>query len=181
MPMNKLEDLEDLNNSIKNLEPNLPASIPIGPELAFFLAADEKEFRTVIDHIENTSGERLGKHVKGIATSSLGSVINPLSFGGVVKHGAQSIFYMFKHAADTSKAESSRNLMAWRILEMYQLTEIAPQKYALVLGKKEAKPHYTTHGIQSSVSWNPRGLDPNLDLEVLKKLVDPAKQVRGGR
>jgi hypothetical protein len=111
----------------------LPDRISVSPEIAFYLATDQKTYDGKLAEI--MADDRLTKYVKTMTIDGIVSGVHPTHLLTLFARIPRGWKLMFENADAMYKAQQERDFTAEKILNVYKLTEITPGSYELARGK----------------------------------------------
>lgn len=151
----------------------LPETISIGPEMAFYLAADHQNYTAIVKKIDEKRWDTHDRAFKGMAKDAVKSIVHPSAIAGWAWRIGKIASGSWTHMQETLQADAERDALAGTILAYYKLTEIAPGKYALKRGKWDLEKIQGAYVSTYNEVRVENGLDSKLDFEKLKRSVDP--------
>ncbi len=154
----------------------LPEHVSISPEIAFYLAADQKTYEEKLEKI--FTDNRATENFKRMAVDGVLSSVSGIHVASFLMGIPRGWKIMLEDIKGVEKAREGHDLIVEKIFNVYQLTEIAPGNYALKRGKWGEEVHIVS-AVAGATKRVPKvietGLDPKLDLQRLQKMVEANK------
>ncbi len=155
---------------------NIPETIMLSPEIAFFLTADHQTYAAMMKKATASLDNIANNALKGMANDAAMSIAHPTAILNWAIHLGKGMKGIVDHMDAMQQADSARSLIASSVLEAYKVTEIAPSIYVLKRAKWDWEIEPWAGG---TTRWVPKlkenGIDGSLDFQTLKRKVAPQK------